>query len=806
MPANRVGFVKEITLWNRGPHYIQKHDGFGHVFDLPKIVDGTIPDGYVLDYAQGSEIDVYREGTGRIPSLRIIELPDGATSLISFPYLRVWAAQSAAHWTLSPSGEWDVIVGGGDFGELVLDHAYSDGTAFAIAESVFKLPPDPWFAIRLQRGEPNEDWPSSVLPYTFIEFGKEYRVVIPYAGPIRLYIAGNDSWLELKAEGGGDGLSGFEGLDHNEAKFIAVGCLRGRILLSDDCFGNNIAFYKIPVGNEYLSEGLAFAPRYWVDAAETDYPRVWSWRIKVGHNAGDFGFTYYPIWPARHKTPTSSNAPYMVTPSVNFDYKHTEGPVRPAIDVWNEPRKPAWDDQAEFQVIETTPIYTVRPSVTMRSGSEYTAYLDIGWQPAMWSSVYGGGSVYSHLVAPAVHQVQLWQPAWFGSQATVSNILAAGWASRLSLEYLEVSAEEEFGPMMAGLKFVEGANAYTCRLLKPFQRIKLRLGTRYSGGISDTATVFDGYVATPGLSTLRGLHDDVARGDWRAFCDLKRGTDAKAHQREPAFDLFSASGAATWIWGRMGVPSAHLSFATQHAAHVLHGLGREVNGPNRIYQGFVEDDRWSPEAGTEMLTVLRDIARAADNSQWWCDPPTRTYKLTNGWWPGTTSHLIREGPLAHASGAYRVFDFNVETRTFDGDDFANRVTLLGKDRDGNAIWGTRKDTSSAWNSSAGNFAGRWIDHVDTRDDLRTRADLEAAADSMLAALSARGDRATIMTDPIAGLRRGHLLKTSGGTNGPFDTYSCVNAKWLVTGYTHSWNKSDGPMGLRTTAKLRWWGY
>jgi len=61
-------------------------------------------------------------------------------------------------------------------------------------------------------------------------------------------------------------------------------------------------------------------------------------------------------------------------------------------------------------------------------------------------------------------------------------------------------------------------------------------------------------------------------------------------------------------------------------------------------------------------------------------------------------------------------------------------------------------------------------------------------------------------DPVIGLRRGHLLKTSGGTNGPFDTFSCVNAKWLVTGYTHSWSKQDGPMGARTTAKLRWVGY
>ena len=805
MPKNRTGFVREITLWNRGPQYIQKHDGFGHTFDLKGIVDGTVPDGYVLSYAQPADIEgVLRDGSGHIPSLRMIEFPDGTSSLISTPYLYLWPTQAKSHWTLLPtSGDW--VDYPSEFGERTLDYANSDSTAFATAESTFKLPPDPWFAIQLQRGEPNEDWPGTQLPYTFIDFGKEYRVIAPYAGPVRLYVAGVSNWLELKAEGGGEGLSGFEGLDNNETKIICVGCLRGHILLSDDVFGSSIAFYKVPVGDEYRNEALAYAPRYWVDSAVTAFPRVWSAKVTVGHNAGDFSFTYSPIWPVRHKTPSSSNAPYMVTPSENFDYNHsTEGPVRPAIDVWNEPSKPAWDTQSEFEVVEAAPTTWTSPSVTIGSGSVYTAWLDIGWAPGMWTDPTTG--TYSHLRAPAVHQVQLWQPAWIASVAGTSTILPEGWANRLSLEYLEVSAEEEFGPMMAGLKFVEGANAYTCRLLKPFQRIRIKLGTQYSGGISDTATVFDGYIATPGLSTLRGLHDDIARGDWRAFCDLKRGTDAKAHQREPAFDLFSVSGAATWIWGHMGVPSAHLSFATQHAAQILHGLGRELDGTKRTYQGFVKDDRWSPEAGTEMLPVLKDIARAANNSQWWCDPPTRTYKLTNGWWPGAVSHLIREGPLAHASGAYRVFEFNVENRSFDGDEFANRVTLLGKDRDGNAIWGTRKDTSSAWASGAANFAGRWIDHVDTRDDLRTRADLEAAADSMLAALSARADRATITTDPIIGVRRGHLLKTSGGTDGPFDLYSCVNGKWLVTGYAHSWNKGDGPMGLRTTAKLRWWGY
>lgn len=802
MPANRTGFTKQITLWNKGPQYIQKHDGFGHTFDLKGIVEGTIPGGYVLDYEQGTDVNVYLDSAGRVPSLRLIDFPDGTSSLISFPYLHVWPTQAKSHWTFQPSSnEWSEYRG--ELGELNLDHAYSNSVNLAYAESAFKLPPDPWFAVRLQRGEPNEDWPSGKLPFTYIEFGKEYRIVMPYGGPVRLYIKGVDAWLAMKPEDG-EGLSGFEGLDHNDKKRLCIGCLRGHILLSDDAFGSSIAFYKIPVGDQYVGEALTGLPRYWTDPAVSPYPRVWSAKVSVGHNAGDFGFTYYPVWPVRHKTPTASNAPYMVTPSINFDYNHTEGPVRPAVDGWIEPHKAAWDTQSEFEIVENSPATWTVPSVLMYSGSVYTAWLDIGWQPLTWIDPTTG--TYSHLVAPAIHQAQLWQPAWIGSVAGTSNILSAGWATRLSLENLEVSAEEEFGPMMASLRFVEGKNAYLCRLLKPFQRIRIKLGTRYSGGISDTATVFDGYTATPGLSTLAGLHDDVARGDWRAFDDVKRGTDAKAHQREPAFDLFSVSGAATWIWGRIGVPSAHLSFATQHATRILHGLGREVAGANRTYQGFVKDDRWSPEAGTEWLAVLKDIARAANNSQWWADPVTRTYKLTNGWWPGTVSHLIREGPLGHAQGAYRVFEFNVENRSFDSDEFANRVTLLGKDVDGNPIWGTRKDTSSAWGSGAANFAGRWIDHVDTRDDLRTTADLEAAADSMLAALSKRADRATITTDPIISLRRGHLLKTSGGTNGAFDLFSCVNAKWLVTGYGHSWNKADGPMGLRTTAQLRWWGY
>ena len=204
---------------------------------------------------------VYNWGGGALPSMRLIQFPDGVNALTSNHYLYAWTGQLRAHWTFHNTVAWEDSHEG-TFSELWLDHFYSlyDADVEGWAESQFDLPPEPWFGVRLWRGEQNpEDWPSTQPPYSYIEFGKEFRILIPYGGNVQVYIAGSgDSWVELEPEQG-EGLAGFGGTGE-ECKILFVGVLRGRILLAYDNFGEGTAFYKIPRGNAYCGQELRYRP------------------------------------------------------------------------------------------------------------------------------------------------------------------------------------------------------------------------------------------------------------------------------------------------------------------------------------------------------------------------------------------------------------------------------------------------------------------------------------------------------------------------------------------------------------------
>jgi len=221
--GNRTGHLKQVTIWDPGTDTLLKQDGFGYAWDFKR--DLELGAGFMRWHSPVA-VGIYREGGGLVPSMRLIEFPDGVHSLVGNHYLNCWPAQSKADWTFSPSSaEWGYYTG--EFNELVLDHPYSNSTAPAWAQSQFHLPPEPAFAVRISRGEPWSDYPvATVPPHTFVDFGKEYRIVIPYGGHVQLYIQGASGWVRLDPEDAEyqqvGGLQAPEGMDTNDSFLLFV--------------------------------------------------------------------------------------------------------------------------------------------------------------------------------------------------------------------------------------------------------------------------------------------------------------------------------------------------------------------------------------------------------------------------------------------------------------------------------------------------------------------------------------------------------------------------------------------------------
>lgn len=778
-------------LWAPGDDGQLRQDGFGHKYDFKALVDRN--EGWVrtvnpLDY------NVYREGGGTVPTMRVIEFPDDVTALCSTRYLYSWPAQAKSHWTFHDSTHW-ADSHEGTFGELWLQHFESDYSTYteAWAQSSFSLPPEPWFAIRLSRQEINpEDWPLTTQPpYTYIDFGKEFRLLIPYGGDPQLYIAGaGDSWVELQPENG-NGLSGFEGTGE-EAKTIRFGVLRGRVLVSYDDFGEGTVFYKIPLGDSYCGNALRWF-RYWAEEGRIEAPRVWSDVVKVGHFGGEFGFTFFPLNAFYSATiPNRYDAPYVAV-----GYYHTQAPSGVVADVWWEARKDYWTSADDFAVADN--LFLIQPSVVKDVGTYSTAAnLRFWWTPYKWTSDPG----LTCTMTPAVFAAQLRQAANVSGTTSKASTIISPDHAEIDIHELEIEEPEEFGPSFLRLRLSDRGS--TLNTLRDFQRIQVKLGEKMGvAGWSNTATVFDGHVRNPQFEPGRGAAPFV-HGDLYGFDDVRALVDSKFEGREPDLELLSITEAAMWLGKAAGIKPARLNISACMSVAYLHAAIRTSHAWGYSIEGYNGQKRWEATFGAEYLPTLRDIATHENNSQWYWTCNNRTLNLTKGYW-GTAGYQY----LAHdrkgdaPSGDYTIYSFEPDRRTADNEDFANYVHLEGKRDDGTPIHAIVWDASSLWSSTAWNYThGRRIKCVETRDDVRTDEALWSLAYSRLSQLSGKPRGASAEFDLIPGLRRGHIIKTTGATGGRLDDMGGAGQRYLVTGFSHKWWR--GKPG-RTLAKLKWVG-
>lgn len=779
----------EVMIWAAGGDGQLKQDGFGHKYDLKAEVEAGRGSTYMVN---PTAYGVYREGGGLAPTMRLIEFPDGVTGLASNHYLWSWAAQAKSDWTFHDSTHW-TDSHEGTFGELWLHHFYSvyDDATEAWAQTTYKLPPEPWFAVRLWRGEQNpEDWPlASNPPYSYIEFGKEFRLFIPYGGNLQLYIAASDGWVELKPETG-DGLAGFEGTG-DEAKIIHVGVLRGRVMLSYDNFGSGTVFYRIPLGDSYDGHALRYT-RYWAADGRIDAPRVWMSEVKVGHFGGECGFTFFPMRAFRD----AANPNQFAYPYVPIGYYHAQNPSGIVADVWWERARGHWNDDTDFEAADA---YTyIKPSVIVDTSKETAANITLKWVPELWTD----GNLTTTMT-PAVYAAQLRQPPNVSGTTEKSSTLLSpnpvGSVDRIRVQEITVEEAEEFSPAFVRIRISDTGSALTTEL-KDFQRIRVKLGEKV-GASSNTATVFDGQIRNPRFRTERGA-GRLITGELYAFDDVRGLVDSRYEGREPDLELLSVGEAAQWLGRAAGMKAARIVPSTVHYSMMLHGGTRTSQTWGYSIEGYNGQRRWEPQYGAEFLPTFRDIAVAANNSQWRWKAASRVVELTNGYWTTTGyQHDVKEHGAAY--GSYNLHDIQPDFRTADNEEFANYVMLRGKRDNGEYFWANCWDSSSLWSSTAWNYThGRRVKYVEARDDVRTDEKLWSLAWSKLSQLSSKPRGAIVETDVIPSLKRGDIVRLSGATGGTLDDAGALNQRYLVVGFAHKWWRGEA---ARTNMTLKWVG-
>lgn len=789
MANNRIRSVYKVTLWEPGTDTQLRQDGYGHHYDFGELFRTQQGSLFVVD---PRDYNMVVEGQALYPSMRPLEFPDGVTALIANPYRRVLTGMTKAAWQFGVGDQvnegaatWEAVQGVETWGALQLHqfHTNEDATVGSWerwARSSFDLPPEPWFAVSLWRNEPSEDHPyTQAPPFTWIDFGREFRIVFPYEGNVQLYIKGATGWIPVEAEGREEGLSTFVSTQ-NEPKTIHVAVVRGYILLSWDSFQQQTAFYRIPRGDLYQGENLVES-RYWASDATDNTPRVWKHYVEVGHTAGEFAFILWPLSSLRHPTDAANQPVKYVTPYRNFDYKHTQPTSTVQTDAWFESRRQAWTAEGNYATNTSTVV--IAPSiVTDVTTYSHAANITTQWVP----SEYTSSPAYSTAISPAVFGVQLRQPGRPVQIVAPASVVLSD-AADIKIHQIEVNTSEEFSPTSCRLMVHDTGS--TLQTLKPYQRIQVQMGSKFEDASSSLQTVFDGFVQTPGVDDEKST-TKLAKAEIVALDGVRKLVDDKTDGREPSFDFLSVAEAVSWIAKRANIPQSRLSTAASHASMYLASITPDTESYGKSLPIYADHKRWSIETGREPLEVIQDIALAANDSQWYTTQSDRTIRLTDGYWPtsGFQYDLLESG--GETSGVYRCFDAGRQGHTSDSHDFANHIHIIGRTEDGQRIDAIVRDPDSMWSTTATNFAGRWVKYVEHRDEVSSPEALFSLANTKLSELSARPDRLNAVADLIPTLRRGEIVRTSGPTDGALDVKGLLNKRYLVTGYAHSWWRGD----------------
>ncbi|MFA5715711.1 MAG: hypothetical protein WC998_08220, partial [Candidatus Paceibacterota bacterium] len=509
-------------------------------------------------------------GQTTVPTIEYRELPSGGYWSVA-TYLDASQDIDIDDYT-SFVGDWDDIDDPDYPGKIIFQRdATVTGTTLPtnMIVSDFVLPSNPWIELCLWRGEPPKDVVrTSNPPFTRIGFGDngdEFALVIPYGGEapyLQCWDAYAATWRTMQAEDKGK-LPAVDGITKGQRLWISIRVVLGKLLVAfgRDRTAENAVTYKLPT-REYRFVGTS-----------AYYPDGWTWVDKqpgircgplcIEHRGGQVAFRWWPLWcPGGAQylqylgevettyTIWDPDAPGLAggaLPSecrlaaANCDIYHY--PVwgydtRSATSGW----VPGWSTFSTTPAV--TPINPKASEANAEANTTYTWYATmtpvqfaLGDRTAgIQSSSYyplancGGVGTILHCQSPILRGLQIRAEPYVAQLASAwpDATDISGYVQSISVEYGE---GDDVG--LATLQLQENTadlNIY------PNQMIEIELGYLWSDASDTKATVFVGYVATPGGTGNVG--PDV-RNQLVAYGPAIRLRGEKAEGHEPDFQTFS---------------------------------------------------------------------------------------------------------------------------------------------------------------------------------------------------------------------------------------------------------------------------
>jgi hypothetical protein len=342
--------------------------------------------------------------------------------------------------------------------------------------------------------------------------------------------------------------------------------------------------------------------------------------------------------------------------------------------------------------------------------------------------------------------------------------------------------------------------------------VEIALGYLWSDGETRTATVFCGYVGTPGYD---GSGGQKITSSVVAYDPVTRLRGEKAQDLEPDFQTFTPKGAIAWLLKRAGFTDDQMSLLGSDAPMYLGAVapdGTQTGG------GLdADNDALMLGFGTELVAGIEELCRRDNESEWWIIPDaTHKFKLYKragqmGASDGTLFELKEDAPIITdptAPDLRLLPGLTKETAQMDAGEYADCVIIKTQDPDGNAIHQTASAGERWYDTTDADYSGGWRHmYCEARDAVQSDSLATQRATEILAK---RGRRPIIIkatTDVLGAIIKGERLHitnvAASGVAHRLGVRSTTLAPvhFRVVGYEHSWDRGSWPVTTITARSI-----
>ncbi len=716
--------ISVVELFEAGREYRLKYDGFGQHDLVAELLAGGQA---TVNAVDKEALGVVQAGhpEAAVPAAMVVRT-GGLNAVMCRPFLNTSQTIGLEHFEQS-GGYWRELPGLGLPKEAKLYQYDGRPNRTTALTSRFLLPRNPVFCLSLYRAEPAEDhdW-TAAPPRTAIHFGgteaSEWALVFPYGGPMMLMRRQGGAWRKVPHTERTVRVPTLEGFAKGQRLFLWVAVLRGRIVVSTDGFAEDVWVYKDP-------EGPVEVP---------------SAPVTLWHNAGQWMVSVFGVKMAE-----------AVIDRAGIDTGYATLDCQGELILSCRQRAVLLDGG---QVASAVTLSDVTES---RGDLEAT---ERAWRATLTPYVHqqtfegeGGELEFETAVSPVLYSVQMGQYAEVEALGPLSS-------TEIQSEVVSLVGEHPEGDRAAQYEVRLDNQLGQRAELRDYRKARIALGWEHEEGVTETDTVFSGYVVEPAPSVEAGGRGAICA---RLLDPMIRLRDERCDGRAPVFDGWPVREVFEWVLDRCGIPRTRQD---------LEDTGTVLS------EGPPERPSWRVEQGRPWWAFLQELAEYDYRAGIYFTQDMKFRKACRHCRRKRTSEdvvqhdgglegacptdvdweLYTRSELAPAEKGAPILEVRRPRLTLGSDDFCNYVAVSGQSADGRPIRGAIYDAASLYDTESDRFVGWRKMRVWALNALLTQAEVNRLVSSALADLSVRPERLAVVVPLEPAMRIGQVVLLRGG--------------------------------------------